>query len=123
MAKANILTKDGAKITVEGTPEEISKVLNIYKTNEVVKVTESHFKKVKKEKRGAKPTVTDTVREILAEGFFNKPKTLSEVKQALQEQGTFVPITTLSAIILGLTRNKDLRRIKQDKKWTYVRRQ
>ena len=122
MVKANILTKDGAKITIEGTPEEISKVLNLYKTNHSVKFPKGDFKKFVKEQKDATPTVTDKIREILAEGFFNKPKSLAEVKQGLQEQGTFIPITTLSPIILGLIRNKELRRIKQDKKWAYVKR-
>jgi hypothetical protein len=122
MAKANILTKDGAKITIEGTPEEISKVLNIYKQNDSVKVHKGDLKQFPEEKIDTRPTVTDKIREILAEGFFNKPKSLAEVKQGLQEQGTFIPITTLSAITLGLVRNKELRRIKQDKKWAYVRR-
>jgi hypothetical protein len=122
MAKANILTKDGSKITIEGSPEEISRVLNIYKSNEVPKVFKNNVKNIMKEKRGSKPTVTDTIREILAEGFFDKPKSLAEVKHGLQEQGTIIPITTLSAVILGLVRNKELRRLKQDKKWAYVRR-
>jgi hypothetical protein len=122
MAKANIKTKDGTKILVEGTPEEISKVLSMYKTKETVKTPQREHKKYVEEKRGAKPTVTDTIREILAEGFFDKPKSLAEVKQGLEEQGSFIPITTLSAIVLGLVKNKELRRLRQDKKWAYVRR-
>ena len=122
MAKAKILTKDGAQITIEGTPEEISKVLNIYKPSNSVKVPKGDFRKFVKEKTHTRPTVTDKIREILAEGFFNKPKSLAQVKQGLQEQGTFIPMTTLSAIVLGLIKNKELRRIKEDKKWAYVRR-
>ena len=79
-------------------------------------------KKFVKEKSNSRPTVTDTIREILAEGFFNKPKSLAEVKQGLEDQGTFIPITTLSPIALGLVQGKELRRIKQEKKWVYVRR-
>ena len=121
MVKANIITKDGTKITVEGT-EEISKLMNVYKAKDVFQIPKSESKKFIKEKTNSKPTVTDTIREILAEGFFNKPKSLAEVKQGLEEQGTFIPITTLSAIVLGLVKGREVRRIKQDKKWVYVRR-
>jgi len=122
MAKANIETKDGTKITIEGTPEEISKLMEMYKSNDMPEIPASELKKFVKEKSNSRPTVTDTIREILAEGFFNKPKSLAEVKQGLEEQGTFIPITTLSGIILGLVQGKELRRIKQDKKWSYVKR-
>ena len=121
MAKANIKTKDGTKIIVEGTPEEISKIMKFYKGNgSSEKPTE--FKKFTKSRIGSTPTVTDIVREMIAEGFFNKPKGLAELKSGMEEQGQFVPITTLSAIVLGLTKNKELRRIKQDQKWSYVKR-
>ena len=123
MAKANIQTQDGTKITIEGTTEEISRLLQMYKIKGAPeKALQSEQKKFVRMKKSAKPTVTDSVREILAEGFFSKPKSLAEVKQGLEEQGTFIPITTLSAIVLGLVKNKELRRLKQDKKWAYVQR-
>ena len=122
MTKANIKTKDGTEIVIEGTPEEISKIMSIYKDKEISETPAKELKKFIKEKSSSKPTITDTIREILAEGFFNKPKSLAEVKQGLEEQGTFIPITTLSAIVLGLVKGKEIRRIKQEKKWVYVRR-
>ncbi|MBU4300520.1 hypothetical protein L6303_05430 [archaeon] len=122
MTKANIETKDGTKIVIEGTPEEISKVMNLYKDEKTPETPAKEFKKFIKAKANSKPTITDTIRKILAEGFFNKPKSLAELKQGLEEQGTFIPITTLSAIVLGLVKGKELRRIKQEKKWVYVRR-
>ena len=122
MAKANIETKDGTKVVIEGTPEEISKIMNLYKNEKVSEAPAKESKKFSKAKTNSKPTITDTIREILAEGFFDKPKSLAELKQGLEEQGTFIPITTLSAIVLGLVKGKELRRIKQDKKWVYVRR-
>ncbi|MFA5771707.1 MAG: hypothetical protein WC974_03145 [Thermoplasmata archaeon] len=121
MAKANIETKNGTKIIVEGTPEEISKIMTLYK-GDYKPETEKELKKFVKRKSNAKPTVTDKMREMIAEGFFDKPKGLAELKNSLEEQGCFVPITTLSPIVLGLVKNKELRRIKQDKKWVYAKR-
>ncbi len=122
MAKANIETKDGTKIIIEGSSEEILKIINLYKGKEKAETPAKELKKFVKGKANSKPTITDTVREFLAEGFFNKPKGLSEIKQGIEEQGTFIPITTLSPIVLGLVKGKELRRIKQEKKWVYVQR-
>lgn len=122
MAKANIETRDGAKIVIEGTPEEISKVMKLYKDEEVSERPAKELKKFNKQKSNSKPTVIDTIRELLAEGFFNKPKSLAEVKHGLEEQGTFIPITTLSSLFLRLVKGRELRRMKQDKKWVYVKR-
>lgn len=122
MAKADIVTKDGTKITIDGTPEEISKIMNFYK-EDIASENPKEFKKFVKSKSNSKPTVTDKIREMIAENFFNTPKGLAELKAGLEEQGSFIPITTLSAIVLSLVKNKELRRIKQDKKWSYVKRQ
>jgi len=60
------------------------------------------------------------VSELIDGGFFKKPKELSAIKIALQEQGHFYPITTLSGVLLRLVRKRDLRRIKDKKRWLYV---
>ena len=104
MVKANIITKDGSRITVEGTIDEVSKLIELYSAHK------------------STATVTDVVREMIAEGFFNKPRGLAEIKSGMEERACFVPITTLSAIVLGLTKKKELRRIKKEKRWLYVRR-
>ena len=86
--------------------------MEMNKSRDISQVSVKESKKFVKEKSNSRPTVTDTIREILAEGFFNKPKSLAEVKQGLEDQGTFIPITTLSPIALGLVQGKELRRIK-----------
>jgi hypothetical protein len=121
MAKADVETKDGTKITIEGTPEEVSKIINLYREGNLFK-HQKELKKFVKHKGSSKPTLTDKVRELIAEGFFDKPKGLANLKQGLEEQGCFVPITTLSAIVLSLVKQKELRRIKQQKKWAYAKR-
>jgi len=120
MAKLDIETKDGTKITVDGTPEEVSKILAMYKEPTAQDNQES-FKKFKKPAQGARPTITDVIRGLVAEGFFDKPKTLAEIKTELEQQGYFIPITSLSPRVLSLTQNRELRRIKQEGKWAYAR--
>ncbi len=54
------------------------------------------------------------------EGFFAVPRSLAEIRQELQAHGWILPITTLSGPLQGLVQDRELRRIKQEKKWTYV---
>jgi hypothetical protein len=42
------------------------------------------------------------------------------VKAALEEQGHFYPVTTLSGLMLRLVREKKLRRLKEGKRWRYT---
>lgn len=121
MVKANVKTADGTKITVEGTLEEISKIINLYRENKIV-THQKESKKFTKQKASSRPTLTDKARELIEEGFFDKPKGLANIKQGLEEQGYFVPITTLSPIVLNLVKRKELRRIKQQNKWAYAKR-
>jgi hypothetical protein len=58
--------------------------------------------------------------ELIAEGFFGQPRELGVVRLALKEKGHFYPVTTLSPLMLRLVRRKELRRIKEKNRWTYV---
>jgi len=120
MANAKIETENGTKIQIEGTPEEIAKVMDLYKKGKEKEERPKEFKKFTK--RTTSPTIADLIRERIAEGFFDKPHGLAELKAGLEEQGHFIPITTLSGCILGLIKNKELRRLKQNDRWCYARR-
>ncbi len=60
-----------------------------------------------------------------AAGFTSKLKrgkeTLLEIKKILEEQGHIYPVTTLSGLLIALTRKKILRRLKEGKRWVYVK--
>ena len=119
MAKAHITTKDGATVTIEGSHEEVAALiakLGARPNREGRAVSEglSHRKST------AKPTVTGLVSELIDGGFFKKPKELGAIKVALEEHGHFYPVTTLSPVVLRLVRKKELRRIKDKKRWLYV---
>ena len=65
-------------------------------------------------------TPSGVIGELIESGFFKKPKELSAIKDALEERGHFYPVTTLSPTVLRLVKKKELRRIKEDKRWKYV---
>jgi predicted transcriptional regulator len=58
--------------------------------------------------------------DLIDGGFFKKPKGLSSIKSTLEEQGHYYPVTTLSPVVLRLVRKRQLRRIKDKKRWQYV---
>jgi len=117
MTKAHITTKEGTKIIVEGSPQEVASLITQLKGG-VSKLTQK--KPEKKSKSFPKATPANLIAELIDGGFFRKPKELSAIKLALEEQGHYYPVTTLSPSLLRLVRRKYLRRIKDKKRWLYV---
>ncbi len=117
MTKAHITTKSGSTIVVEGTSAEVATVIAQLKgvSPEIPK----RKKKVGEEKT-SKPTLGSLISELIDGGFLKKPKGLGEIKSALEEQGHYYPVTTLSPALLRLIRRRELRRVKDDKRWLYV---
>ncbi len=112
MAKAVIKRPDGTRVDVEGTPQEIAKI---------IQNVEDKGKNSQKEKK-QNGSATDYVLQLREEGFFDKPKSLVEIKDKLEEIGVFYPVTSLSGVVLGLTKKRMLGRMEIDKHWKYVKR-
>lgn len=117
MAKAHVTTTQGAKVTVEGTPEEVAFLVARLEGGS----PSSHQKtRLPARKRSPRHTPTGLISDLIDGGFFKKPKELSAIKLALEEQGHYYPITSLSPTLLRLVRKRQLRRIKEQKRWLYV---
>jgi hypothetical protein len=123
MAKATIRSKSGAIITIEGREGEISNILAIFERATVVSQAKEAIARIRlvKKREKKRSTASDVVVELLEDGFFDKPKSLTEVARALEEKGHIYPVTTLSGVMLGLVQKKILRRKKHEGKWTYVK--
>ncbi len=115
MAKAKITTKSGLVMQVDGTPAEIAAVLRDLKDERAA---------APKRKRAVKAGVQlpDLIGALVDGKFFNKPQDLAAVKTALGELGHHYPMTTLSGAMLRQVRRRNLRRMRQDKRWVYVTR-
>jgi hypothetical protein len=50
------------------------------------------------------------IRELIEEGFFKKPKTISDVKVELENRGHHIPLTSLSGPLQSLCKARELRR-------------
>lgn len=121
MAKAVINSKSGAVITVQGTEKEVSNILAAYErsataTNAREVTAKTQAVKKDQKKRAA---ASDLVVGLKEDGFFDKPKGLSDIAKALEEKGFIYPVTTLSGVVLGLVQKRLLGRKRADGKWVY----
>jgi len=123
MAKANIITKDGIKIMVEGTPKEVASLVAQLRSGQLHSTSDNRKKASDKQRssdKGRLNTPINLIADLIDGGFFKKPRELSAIKQALAEQGYHYPVTSLSPTALRLVRKRQLRRIKDKKRWLYV---
>ena len=118
MAKAHIITKDGTKVTIEGTPQEVATLVTQLKGR--ISTDRAITRKASKHKSRAKASPINLISELIDGDFFKKPKELGAIKLALEEQGHYYPVTSLSPTVLRLVRKRQLRRIKDKKRWLYV---
>jgi len=121
MAKAQIKTANGTIVTVEGTPVEVASLVS--QLSGAASAKEKKAKNYKLEPSGKnppKPTPVTLIAELIDGGFFKKPKGLGAIKNALEEHGHFYPVTTLSSTMIRFVRKRQIRRIKDNKRWLYV---
>jgi hypothetical protein len=117
MAKAQLTTKSGTTITIEGTLDEVAKLISQFEGPQSKKRTAS---KQRKQTQPAKDGIVDLLLAQIEEGFFKKPKELGVVKTQLQEGGHYYPNSTIAPQLLRFVRRRTLRRIKVNKRWAYV---
>jgi hypothetical protein len=60
------------------------------------------------------------IEALIEEGLFKKPKTISEVRTALSNQGHHIPVTSLSGPLQTLCQQKRLRRQKDAESGTFT---
>lgn len=116
MAKAQISFPDGTTVKLDGTPDEINAVVDRARK---VQETGHRSASVKTKVRSRPPQLVDLIANLIDGGFFKKPKDLAALKGALEEMGHHYPVTTLSGAMLRQVRKRNLRRLKQDKRWVY----
>lgn len=121
MVKATIKSKTGAIITIEGSEKEVADVVSHFERTTVVGELKENISKRQNEKKQEKKrkAASDLIVELKEEGFFNKPKTLTEIAKKLEDGGYIYPTTTLSGVMIGLVQKKLFGRKQANGKWTY----
>lgn len=117
MAKAHITTAEGLTVKVEGTPKEITEVVQDLKRAQ--RRTDASRRPSSKTKPG-RVLLVDLIASLIDGGFFKTPKDLASVKLALEEMGHHYPVTTLSGAMLRYVRKRRLRRLKKTNRWVYT---
>ncbi len=116
MAKAQITTREGIHLKIEGTPEEILAVVQDLKKKEKGRRPSARRGKQK----ASRVLLVDLISSLIDGGYFKKPRDLAAIKTALAEMGHHYPVTTLSGAMLRQVRKRTIRRIRENKRWVYV---
>jgi hypothetical protein len=121
MAKAHVKTKSGATVLVEGTADEVASVVKQLEGGSSA-ANERSGKQARRKSPDspARATPINLIGTLIDGGFFKKPKDLASVKTALEELGHHYPITSLSPTLLRLVRKRQLRRLRDKKRWVYT---
>ena len=121
MVKTAITTKGGSRVVIQGTPEEVAELVKrIEGAGPEPYAARSKIRAPKV--RSAEPSIKDYVLELRDGGLFKEPQRLGDVQKALKLEGHIVPRTTLSGVMLGLVKKKELRRLEEKDGYRYVKR-
>ena len=122
MARATISTKSGAVVTIEGNPAEVAALVErLEGTAAAPGRRGAPEKDAGSDAREVASGPTALVLRLRDGGFFDKPRTLSDIGRALQEMGYLYPATTLSGVALNLLKRGRLHRKRDAGKWVYGR--
>lgn len=129
MATAKLVLPDGTTVAIEGTAEEVAVLLSKFSQPSVVAavpVPKGRNKKrratggssagAKKKKDGP----TGLITALANEGYFKSKRAIGEIQKKLEELGHIYAITSISPCLTRLTKNRTLRRLKENKGWVYV---
>lgn len=120
MAKAQIITKTGTKITIEGNPQEVASIVRqVQGMGPGLASSPRAAPGAVRRAARQRTTPTNLIASLIDGGFFRKRKDLAAVRVALAEMGHHYPVTSLSPILLRLVRKRQLRRIKEKNRWLY----
>jgi len=130
VAKANLTLPDGTTVKIEGTAEEVGTLVARFTGSDQgdspTRRKKANKKKAKKKRTGKTLTrrkrtgPRDLIRELADDGFFKTKRTLPNIQKKLEERGHIYAMTSLSNPVLALTKDRTLRRLKDNKRWVYV---
>lgn len=120
MAKARIVTPDGAKVDIDGTPAEIAALLKTLKVGTAAAATSAAKLATSPRKKTTRPTLPGLIAELIDAKFFAKPKGIAEIRMQLADLGHHYPVTSMSGPLQDLAKERRLRRFKKDGKYVYA---
>lgn len=129
MAKASLTLPGGTVVSIDGSPEEIARLMQLYGSpqSQVPSKDEptTHGGRKKKQDREdskVKKGPRHFVGELLDQGFFAQKRSIIDLQRKLEEEGHIYAQTSLSAPLLHFLKAKRLRRFKEEDMWLYINR-
>lgn len=126
MPRAKLTLPDGTVVSIDGSTEEVGKLLETFSPSGDTARTGSRRsapgqKKTASRAKARPPSgPTGYLLELRDEGYFKTKRFLNEVQKKLEERGHIYARTTLAPTLLKLVKKRELRRIKEKKGWAYV---
>ncbi|MCF8478317.1 MAG: hypothetical protein K9G60_14915 [Pseudolabrys sp.] len=120
MAKAQLTTKAGTLVTIEGSTEEVASLIDLFDGAGAPDNGKLAGGEPRKTSRKANKGLASQLGSLVDDGFFKKPKEFGLIKAALEQRGHYHARTALSPALLRLVRSRELRRLKEKKHWVYV---
>lgn len=127
--KAKLRLPTGTEVDIEGSAEEVERLLALYSGLEGNPARGAHTRKpiqrkasaggARKRQGGGPQTL---IGELVEKGYFKSKRTIGDIQKKLEEMGHIYALTSLSTPLIRLTRSKNsaLRRLKENKQWVYV---
>jgi len=101
--------------TLEELDATLNKVLSFSEEQKSPTVISEEFPKIP-----AGSGCSEAVRALLQTEWGRQPKTMNEIKEALETNALYFSKGTLSGTLTLMTKAGHLRRIKKDDRWAYV---
>lgn len=99
------------------TLNKIESVLKSFSKNDNLPKPTKQQKSKGKKYSGLRGTLT----EMIQDSFFDTPKELKEIMNEMKARAVFYPRTNYPDSLLRMVKEKQLRRLKENKKWKYVK--
>jgi hypothetical protein len=120
MAHAKFTTQEGISIEIEGTPEELSAVVEKLRRSQDAGAPPGRKAARPKQAGRTKADLPRLIDDLRNEEFFRQPQGLGALRTKLGEMGHHYPLTTLSGAMQTEAKRRRLRRYKENGKYVYV---
>jgi len=133
MTKAHLELPNGTKVEIDGTAEDVAKLLATFAGSAAPSAASKKPRRrraVSTKPVGSSPRKSSQtgprnhIRELITEDYFKTKRNLGDVQKRLEEKGHIYAQESLSGPMLRLTQAGELRRLKDGGRgpWQYVNR-
>ncbi|MGA8905575.1 MAG: hypothetical protein WB661_11290 [Candidatus Bathyarchaeia archaeon] len=120
MPEASLTLPDGTNVHIRGAENEIARIVKRITGDENGTEGGRKPQKTLRKSQYDASGPTGHIRELVDEGFFKQKRSLGDIQKALEAKGHIYATTSLSPILVRLTRSRILRRLKEQGAWNYV---